>query len=82
MYQCMLTFSYFIFRNMGAYAYITPRMMTATREINKLEKRPRYVGRHVSSAPATGMPLIHKKEYSDIMEGVFSKPDEEVFCVD
>jgi 2-oxoglutarate dehydrogenase complex dehydrogenase (E1) component-like enzyme len=63
---------------MGAYAYITPRMMTATREINKAEKQPRYVGRMVSSAPATGMALVHKKECADIMEGVFSKPDEDV----
>lgn len=58
-------------RNMGAYSYVTPRMMTATRELNKMEKRPRYVGRPVSSAPATGMGKIHKKEYEDIMDGVF-----------
>lgn len=69
-------------KNMGAYAYVTPRMMTATREINKMEKIPRYVGRMVSSAPATGMSLVHKKEYSDIMEGVFSKPDGDVHRAD
>merc|ERR1712238_475245 len=69
-------------KNMGAYSYIAPRMMTATREINKMEKRPRYVGRMVSSAPATGMSLAHKQEYSDVMEGVFSNSDEDVHCVD
>ena len=58
-------------KNMGAYSYVTPRMMTATRELNKNEKRPRYVGRMVSSAPATGMSKIHKREYEDIMTGVF-----------
>lgn len=61
-------------KNMGAYSYVTPRMMTATRELNKVEKRPRFVGRMVSSAPATGMSKIHKKEYSDIMDGVFLRP--------
>ena len=58
-------------KNMGCYSYITPRMMTATRELNKNEKRPRYVGRMVSSAPATGMGKVHKQEYADIMDGVF-----------
>jgi len=63
-------------KNMGAYSYVTPRMMTATRELNKVEKRPRFVGRMVSSAPATGMSKIHKKEYSDIMDGVFLRPED------
>jgi len=62
---------------MGAYAYVAPRMMTATRELNNNEKRCRYVGRMVSSAPATGMSKIHQKEYRDIMEGVFG-PEPEV----
>jgi 2-oxoglutarate dehydrogenase E1 component len=60
-------------KNMGCYAYITPRMMTATRELNKKEKRPRYVGRMVSSAPATGMGKVHKQEYADIMDGIFGE---------
>lgn len=58
-------------KNMGAYSYVGPRLMTATRELNKDEKRPRYVGRRVSSAPATGMSKIHQREYRDIMDGVF-----------
>lgn len=62
-------------KNMGAYSYISPRLMTATRELNKDEKRPRYVGRLVSSAPATGMSKIHKIEYNDIMNGVFGEPN-------
>jgi 2-oxoglutarate dehydrogenase E1 component len=56
---------------MGAYSYISPRIMTATRELNNNEKRARYVGRMVSSAPATGMSKIHKKEYDEILKGVF-----------
>ncbi len=62
-------------KNMGAYSYVTSRLMTATRELNKNEKRPRYVGRMVSSAPATGMSKIHAKEYAEILHGVFGKPE-------
>ena len=57
---------------MGAYSYVTPRIMTATREINRDEKRPTYVGRPVSAAPATGMGRVHQKEFTDIMNGIFS----------
>jgi len=60
---------------MGAYSYVMPRIMTATREINGNEKRPRYVGRSVSAAPATGMALVHQVEYNDIMNGVFGLDD-------
>ena len=56
---------------MGAYAYINPRVMTATREINQDERRPRYVGRPVSAAPATGMVKVHQQEYQNIITGVF-----------
>jgi len=58
-------------KNMGAFSYISPRVETATREINKVEKRPRYVGRPVSAAPATGMSKVHQMEYKEIMEGIF-----------
>ena len=58
-------------RNMGAYSYCLPRIMTATRVINGDEKRARYVGRTVSAAPATGMGSVHKLEYQEIMEGVY-----------
>lgn len=63
-------------KNMGAYSYVSPRLMTASREINKNEKRARYVGRPVSSAPATGMGAVHKREYNAILEGVFGKLSE------
>lgn len=58
-------------KNMGAYSYINSRVMTATRETNGKEKRPRYVGRAVSAAPGTGMSLVHQAEIDDIMNGVF-----------
>ena len=60
-------------RNMGAIQYVYPRIMTATREINKDEKRPRYVGREVSAAPATGASKAHQIEYQEIMDGVFGE---------
>ena len=56
---------------MGAYSYVNPRIMTATREINNNEKRARYVGRPVSAAPATGIGAIHQAEHQDILSGVF-----------
>jgi 2-oxoglutarate dehydrogenase E1 component len=58
-------------KNMGAYSYVAPRVETATRQINKDEKRLRFVGRPVSAAPATGMGKIHQMEYQGIMNGVF-----------
>lgn len=64
-------------KNMGCYAYVTPRIMTASRELYGDEKRPRYVGRSVSSAPATGMAKVHQLEYQAILNGVFGEIAEE-----
>lgn len=64
-------------KNMGAYAYVNPRIMTATRELNENEKRARYVGRAVSAAPATGMGAVHQQEYQNILDGVFGVLDKE-----
>ena len=60
-------------KNMGAYAYVNPRIMTATRDLNEKEMRPRYVGRKVSAAPATGMGAVHALEYQAILDGVFGE---------
>ena len=62
---------------MGAYAYVNPRIMTATRVINDNECRARYVGRSVSAAPATGMGRAHQQEYEIILEGVFGPRDKD-----
>eukprot|EP00550_Attheya_septentrionalis_P010414 CAMPEP_0198282872 /NCGR_PEP_ID=MMETSP1449-20131203/2604_1 /TAXON_ID=420275 /ORGANISM="Attheya septentrionalis, Strain CCMP2084" /LENGTH=1043 /DNA_ID=CAMNT_0043979289 /DNA_START=170 /DNA_END=3301 /DNA_ORIENTATION=+ len=64
-------------KNMGAYAYVNPRIMTATRVINDNERRARYVGRAVSAAPATGMGRAHQQEYEIILEGVFGPRDKD-----
>jgi 2-oxoglutarate dehydrogenase E1 component len=66
-------------RNMGAYSYALPRIMTATRDINGNEKRARYVGRPVSAAPATGINRVHHVQYEEIMNGVFGDPQKDVF---
>lgn len=66
-------------KNMGAYTYVLPRVMTATREINGEEKRPRYVGRPVSAAPATGMTQVHQAEYQHILDGVYGSLEDKVY---
>ena len=63
-------------KNMGAFSYVLPRIMTATRELNGDEKRARYVGRAVSAAPATGMSKIHQMEATNILNAVFGEPIE------
>ena len=78
MFVHIVGIAYYVFvinRNMGPYSYVNPRIMTATRELNNDEKRPRYVGRPVSAAPATGMTRVHQAEYQDIMDGVFGSPE-------
>lgn len=61
-------------KNMGAYNFANPRIMTATRVLNENEKRARYVGRAVSAAPATGMTKVHQMEHQAILNGVFGEP--------
>jgi 2-oxoglutarate dehydrogenase E1 component len=61
-------------KNMGCYMYVLPRIRTATRDINNDEKRPIYVGRAVSAAPATGMSKVHQMEHQAILNEVFGAP--------
>jgi 2-oxoglutarate dehydrogenase E1 component len=64
-------------KNMGAFSYVLPRIMTATRELNNDEKRARYVGRAVSAAPATGMSKIHQMESTAILNAIFGEQEPE-----
>lgn len=41
-------------KNMGAWTFVQRCIETSTRELNKDEKRPRYIGRATAAAPATG----------------------------
>ena len=63
---------------MGAYSYVYPRIITATKQLNNDEKFVNYVGRKVSAAPATGMGQIHQEEYQHILDGVFGSIDEDL----
>ncbi|CAM9154642.1 unnamed protein product [Chrysoparadoxa australica] len=54
-------------KNMGCWSYIMPRIMSATRQLNSEEKRPVYVGRECSAAPATGLGQVHIQEHESIL---------------
>ncbi|XXQ30002.1 2-oxoglutarate dehydrogenase, mitochondrial [Plasmodiophora brassicae] len=57
-------------KNMGAYTYVKSRLLTAlssSRDLHNIQ----YVGRPPSASPATGFASVHKKEFEDIMHGVF-----------
>ncbi|GLJ06329.1 hypothetical protein SUGI_0036560 [Cryptomeria japonica] len=55
--------------NMGAYNYITPRLLTAMRAVDRgtLEDI-KYVGRAPSAATATGFSQVHAKEQKELVE--------------
>jgi len=59
--------------NMGAWSFVQPRIATATRVINNLEKRPAYVGRKPSAAVATGLGgRAHNAEQSALIDHALS----------
>ncbi|CAM9750817.1 unnamed protein product, partial [Choristocarpus tenellus] len=45
-------------KNMGAWTFVNPCIETSTRDINNAERRPRYIGRTTSAAPATGLSKV------------------------
>jgi len=59
-------------KNMGAWSFVQPRISTATRSINKHEKRPLYAGRAPSAATATGLGArAHNAEQAALIAGAF-----------
>lgn len=59
-------------KNMGPWAFVQPRIATATRTLNDLEIRPSYVGRKPSSATATGLGgRAHNAEVAELMDAAF-----------
>jgi len=58
-------------KNNGAWFYVKPRIMTATRDLMGKEFSPIYVGRPPSAAPATGMSKVHAMEQKALVEGTF-----------
>mgnify|MGYP005991599357 CR=1 FL=1 len=59
-------------RNMGAWAFVQPRIEAATLELNSLERRPLYVGRRPAAAPATGLSQVHTLEQKDLLDQAFA----------
>lgn len=53
---------------MGAWSFVQPRISTATRNLNKLERRPLYYGRKPSAATATGLGArMHNAEQESVI---------------
>lgn len=60
-------------KNMGAWSFVRPRIETATRVVNGVEKRPKYVGRKPSAATATGLGArAHNAEQNQILQDAFA----------
>lgn len=59
-------------KNMGAWVYVSDRIMTATQVLNKKESRPGYVGRRTMSAPAEGSAYQHAKNQALIIDTALS----------
>lgn len=60
-------------KNMGAWSFVQPRIATATRTINGLERRPSYAGRDPAAATATGLGgRAHNAEQQEIWTAAFS----------
>ncbi|KAH9326339.1 hypothetical protein KI387_006517 [Taxus chinensis] len=55
--------------NMGAYHYITPRLLTAMKAVDRGSLEDiKYVGRAPSAATATGFSQVHVKEQKELLE--------------
>ncbi|KAH7444890.1 hypothetical protein KP509_02G096100 [Ceratopteris richardii] len=55
--------------NMGAYSYITPRLATAMRSVNRgAYEDIKYAGRAPSAATATGFLAVHVKEQAELIQ--------------
>jgi len=55
-------------KNMGAWFYVRPRLVTAFREGMQKDVVMRYVGRRASAAPATGFAKLHAAEQESVVK--------------
>jgi 2-oxoglutarate dehydrogenase E1 component len=63
-------------KNMGAWSFVQPRIITATKTLNSKEVRPLYCGRMPSAATATGLGArAHNYEQNAIVQGAFDLVD-------
>jgi 2-oxoglutarate dehydrogenase E1 component len=62
-------------RNMGAWAFVHPRIETAVKHFSRGgdTRRARYLGRLAAAAPAVGSHSIHEREQAAIVSQAFSK---------
>lgn len=60
-------------KNMGPWSFVQPRIATATRTLNGVERRPTYSGRDPAAATATGLGgRAHNAEQQEIWTAAFS----------
>ncbi|WP_017932593.1 2-oxoglutarate dehydrogenase E1 component [Robiginitomaculum antarcticum] len=60
-------------KNMGAFAFIEPRIEQTLLGIEAKHSRARYIGRKASASTATGVASKHKKEQQAILDAAFAK---------
>jgi 2-oxoglutarate dehydrogenase E1 component len=59
-------------KNMGGWTFMEPNIEWTLEQIGAKTKRARYVGRHSSASPATGLMSRHKVELDEILNEVFA----------
>jgi len=59
-------------RNMGAWAYVAPRIMSATRVLLGKEVSPTYAGRLAAASPAAGSTKVHEAEHARLLADAFA----------
>lgn len=55
-------------RNMGMFFYVEPRL----KKLLNYERPVKYVGRSISSSPATGYKKVHEAEHQAVLTGAFA----------
>ncbi len=60
-------------KNMGAWAFVNPRLEESLIAIDAKHTRARYVGRPAAASTATGIGAKHKKEQQAVLDGAFEK---------
>ncbi|SDE33888.1 2-oxoglutarate dehydrogenase E1 component [Limimaricola pyoseonensis] len=59
-------------KNQGAWSFIEPNIEWVLSRIEADHKRPRYVGRHASASPATGLASQHKAQQEALVNEALS----------
>ncbi|MDH5530063.1 MAG: 2-oxoglutarate dehydrogenase E1 component, partial [Paracoccaceae bacterium] len=62
-------------KNQGAWTFVEPNLEWVLNRIKASHTRPRYVGRHASASPATGLASRHKAEQEAIVNEALTLGD-------